>query len=153
MTLRFEVDDLDRPEVRALLAAHEAHCRGNSPPESCHMLDVSGLKAPGITVWTVWDAATLVGIGALKRLDRARGELKSMHVPVAARGKGYAPALLSHLIAEARAIGLQSLWLETGSMEAFAPARALYARHGFSECPPFDTYRLDPLSIYMMRAI
>lgn len=153
MSLRFEVDDLERAEVRALLEAHEAHCRGNSPPESCHMLDVSGLKVTEITVWTVWDDAALVGIGALKRLDDARGELKSMHVPASARGKGYAPALLSHLIGAAQSMGLSSLWLETGSMDAFAAARVLYAKHGFEECAPFGDYKVDPLSLYMMRVV
>ncbi|MBB5517206.1 putative acetyltransferase [Rubricella aquisinus] len=151
--LRFEVDDLARAEVRALLEAHAAHCRGNSPPESCHMLDLSGLKAPEITVWTVWDGSALVGIGALKQIDASNGELKSMHVPAAARGKGYAGALLTHLISQARERGLEALFLETGSMEAFAAARALYARHGFEECPPFGDYVLDPLSRYMTRPI
>jgi putative acetyltransferase len=34
-------------------------------------------------------------------------------------------------------------------MEAFAPARALYARYGFVVCEPFAGYRLDPNSVFM----
>ena len=49
------------------------------------------------------------------------------------------------MIAEARARGYQRLSLETGTQEFFAPARRLYRRHGFTECPPFGDYRLDPL--------
>ena len=39
--------------------------------------------------------------------------------------------------------------LETGTPDFFAPARRLYARHGFSECGPFGTYRPDPASTFM----
>jgi len=34
-------------------------------------------------------------------------------------------------------------------MEAFAAARALYARFGLEDCGPFGTYRLDPHSVFM----
>ena len=36
-----------------------------------------------------------------------------------------------------------------GSMAAFAPARSLYARYGFTECAPFADYREDPNSTFM----
>jgi putative acetyltransferase len=39
--------------------------------------------------------------------------------------------------------------LETGSMAAFAPARALYSRFGFVTCGPFGDYILDPNSVFM----
>jgi len=39
--------------------------------------------------------------------------------------------------------------LETGSQDFFAPARRLYARHGFVECGPFGSYALDPNSVFM----
>ena len=39
--------------------------------------------------------------------------------------------------------------LETGSDEFFAPARRLYARHGFTQCPPFGPYVPDPHSVFM----
>ena len=53
----------------------------------------------------------------------------------------------------ARAAGITSLWLETGSAKAFEPARRLYAAHGFVICPPFGRYREDPLSLFMTRAL
>ena len=65
------------------------------------------------------------------------------------RGRGIGVAILKHIVAEARARGYRRLSLETGSMAAFAPARALYAGFGFSECAPFDTYKLDPNSVFM----
>jgi hypothetical protein len=38
---------------------------------------------------------------------------------------------------------------ETGSMDAFALARALYAGFGFIVCPPFGDYVVDPNSVFM----
>ena len=72
-----------------------------------------------------------------------------MHTAAAARGRGVAGAMLSHLVATARSRGMSRLSLETGSSDYFAPARALYRRHGFVECPPFADYRPDPYSVFM----
>jgi putative acetyltransferase len=44
---------------------------------------------------------------------------------------------------------MSRLSLETGSWAYFAPARALYARHGFVECAPYGAYKLDPNSVFM----
>ena len=63
-------------------------------------------------------------MGALKRLDRLRGEIKSMRVADAWLGKGVGRAMLDHIICEARRVGLTSLWLETGSSASFAPEPA-----------------------------
>lgn len=147
--MHIKVDDLRAPEIAALLEAHLKLMRETSPPESVHALDLDGLRAPEVTFWTVWDGATLLGCGALKQLDPAQGEIKSMHTAAAARGRGVARAMLAHILAEARARGYRRLSLETGSMAAFAPARALYARFGFRDCPPFGDYLLDPNSVFM----
>ena len=53
----------------------------------------------------------------------------------------------------ARARGYRRLSLETGSMAAFAPARALYERFGFAYCAPFADYRDDPNSVFMTLAL
>jgi putative acetyltransferase len=91
----------------------------------------------------------VVGVGALKRLSAEHGEIKSMHTAEAARGRGVGSALLRQIIAAARARGMSRLSLETGSWAYFLPARALYARHGFVECPPFGEYQADPNSVFM----
>jgi putative acetyltransferase len=72
-----------------------------------------------------------------------------MHTAQAARRTGVGSAMLRHIIATARAGGMARLSLETGSWDYFAPARALYARHGFVECDPFGDYVLDPNSVFM----
>jgi putative acetyltransferase len=87
----------------------------------------------------------------LKRLDASAGEIKSMRVADAFLGQGVGRAMLEHIMTEARAMGLTSLWLETGSAPAFTPALRLYESAGFARCGPFGDYRLDPFSIFMTR--
>ncbi|WP_023851717.1 GNAT family N-acetyltransferase [Ponticoccus alexandrii] len=76
-----------------------------------------------------------------------------MHVARACRGRGLGATLLRHLLERAREGGATSSCLETGTQEAFLPARGLYAGAGFTECLPFADYRLDPLSVFMMRRL
>jgi putative acetyltransferase len=147
--MQIRIDDLRGPEIVALLLTHVEFCRAASPPESAHVLDLDGLRVPEITFWSVWDRPDLLGCGALKELDPAHGEVKSMHTVAKHRGRGVGLAVLKQIVAEARARGYRRLSLETGSMEAFAPACALYADFGFRECPPFGSYRLDPNSVFM----
>jgi putative acetyltransferase len=142
-------DDLRGPEIAALLEAHLNLMRSISPPESVHALDLDALRAPEITFWTVWDGAILLGCGALKEIDPAHGEIKSMHTAQAARGKGVARHLLQHVLEEARQRGYRRLSLETGSTGDFAAARGLYAGFGFAFCGPFADYALDPFSVFM----
>ena len=149
MSLQIRVDDLCGPEIKALLQAHLEIMAEHSPPESRHALDLEGLRAPAVTFWTVWDQADLVGCGALKALDDRHGEIKSMHTAKAHRGKGVAARLLRHILEEAELRCYQRLSLETGSMDAFLPARRMYEKFGFVECAPFADYRLDPHSTFM----
>ncbi len=147
------VDDLSGPGIVALLEEHLRDMRATSPPESVHALDLDGLRDPSVTVWTARDGAAVVGCGALKLLGPGHGEIKSMRTAATHRGRGIGTAMLRHLLAEARARGLTRLSLETGSQDFFAPARALYARHGFLPCPPFEGYTDDPNSCYFTTAL
>jgi uncharacterized protein (DUF924 family)/GNAT superfamily N-acetyltransferase len=147
--VRIVRDDLSRPEVRALLEEHLAHMYEVTPPESVHALDVDGLRQPDVTFWTLWQGAELLGCGALKEVAPDHGEVKAMRTPQALRGRGAAKALLAHIVSEARARGYHRLSLETGSMEAFRPARGLYERAGFGYCGPFAGYGPDPNSVFM----
>ena len=140
---------LDDERVVALLHAHLAWTQAQSPPESVHALDLSGLRSETISFWSAWDGDAVAGVGALKRLSPTHGEIKSMHTAAAMRGRGVASAMLAHILAEARARGLGRVSLETGSMDMFAPARALYRGYGFEKCAPFGDYREDPHSVFM----
>jgi putative acetyltransferase len=147
------VDDLSGPEIAALLAEHLRSMYLHSPPESVHALDLERLRAPDITMWTVWEERELLGCGALKELDRDHGEIKSMRTARRYLRKGVASALMRHMLAEARRRSYRRLSLETGSMAAFAPARELYRRFGFAPCGPFGEYVEDPNSVFMTREL
>jgi putative acetyltransferase len=134
-------DDLCAEAVRALLRYHLAGMHENSPPDSVFALDLSGLRVPEVTVWTVWNGEELMGIGALKELGDGSGELKSMRTHPDHLRKGVGALLLDHIVAEARARGLKRLSLETGSGPAFEPALALYRTHGFVDGEPFGDYK------------
>jgi putative acetyltransferase len=72
-----------------------------------------------------------------------------MHTAAAARRRGPGRSMLDHLLRVARDRGFRRVSIETGSVDAFAPARSLYAAAGFTLCDPFGDYRLSPNSTYM----
>jgi len=147
--MRIVLDDLSGPEVSNLIGEHLRNMHQLSPPESIHALGLEKLRQPDITFWTVWEGAELLGCGALKELDASHGEIKSMRTAAAHLRKGVASVMLRHILDEAKRRGYRRLSLETGSGEAFEPARTLYRRFGFAECGPFGHYVLDPNSAFM----
>lgn len=153
MHLDIRLDDLSGAATRELVTAHVTGMLANTPPESCHALDADSLAGKGALLWSAWVDGELAGIGALSPFGDDEGELKSMRVTESFLGKGIGRAILRHITDEARARGIRSLWLETGSGNDFAAARGLYASEGFVECPPFGEYRPDPLSTFMTREI
>jgi putative acetyltransferase len=152
-TMLIRVDDLAGPEICALLEEHLRNMYELSPPESVHALDLAALRRPEITFWTAWEGGALLGCGALKELDPAHGEVKSMRTASTHRREGVGRAMLEHIIAEARARNYVRLSLETGSMAAFLPARRLYESFGFTYCAPFADYTDDPNSAFMTRTL
>jgi putative acetyltransferase len=151
--LTFRVDDLSGAATRALVSRHLAGMHASSPPDAVHAFDIDKLRASDVTLWSAWLGDQIVGIGALKQLDAERGEIKSMRVADAFLGRGFGRAILDHILREARARRLRSLWLETGSVAAFDPAHRLYERAGFVRCGPFADYVDDGFSIFMTLAV
>ncbi|MEE4533737.1 GNAT family N-acetyltransferase [Bacillus velezensis] len=130
----FEVDitkdDVTAPDVIALLQEHLKSMTMHSPPESIHALNADRR-------------------GALKELNSRHGEIKSMKTAPHHVRKGAANRILRHMLEEARRRGYQRISLETGSMQAFLPARRLYEKAGFQYCDPFAHYKEDPNSLFM----
>ena len=147
--MELTIDDLTRPQVHALLAAHLEAMRAGSPACSVHALPLDSLRAPAVTVWTAWEGGELLGIGALKEIEPAHGEVKSMRTADAALGRGVATAILGEILVAARARRYARVSLETGADAPFHPAHRLYERHGFVDCAPFAGYEPDPLSRFM----
>ena len=144
-------DDPVADEVQALLTRHLAYAHEHSPPEHVHALDVSGLVDERVTFFGVRerDGGALLGIGALRHLDDTHAEIKSMHTAAEARGRGVARVLVERLLSVARARGYARVSLETGTDDAFRPARRLYESFGFAECDPFADYTRNTYSVCM----
>ena len=145
--------NFDHPEVNELLIKHFIELRSVSPDDSCHVLDIAGLKDPSIKFWSLWENNELMGSGALKILDQEHGEFKSIRVNDKFRNKGYGSKLINHLIDEAKKLNIRRLSLETGAGEFFMPARKLFTRCGFRDCEPFSDYKKNVNSIYLTKLI
>ncbi|GAA0548446.1 GNAT family N-acetyltransferase [Actinomadura livida] len=147
------VDDLSGTQIAGFLQEHVQEMRSITPLESKHALDLEALRAPDVTFWSVMDGGSVVGCGAIKRLDAAHAELKSMRTTPRRKRSGIASLLLEHVLTEAKRMGFARLSLETGSAEFFLPARKLYERFGFTYCEPFADYKPDPNSVFMTRSL
>ena len=143
------IDDPGAPDVRRLVETHLAFARAPTPPEDAHALEVDGLLDPTVTFFSFRRDGALLAVAALKRLDPEHAEVKSMHTAEMARRRGIGRRMIEHVIAVARGAGYRRLSLETGSMAAFMPARALYESVGFELCRPFGDYPDSPNSTYM----
>jgi putative acetyltransferase len=135
--------------VRCLLEVHLAYSYEFSPPEHVHALDIDGLLDPAVTFFSARRNGVLLAVGALKHLDDDHGELKSMHTSEQARRQGIGHAMLEHLLTVADQRNYRRVSLETGTMDAYAAARAMYGKAGFVRCEPFGQYTDNPFSLCM----
>ena len=145
--------NFDNPEVHVLLIKHFIELRSVSPEGSAHVLDIAGLKDPSIKFWSLWDGQNLMGIGALKFLDKEHGEFKSIRVSNKFKGKGNGLKVINYLINEAEKLNIKRLSLETGAGDFFLVARKLFNKCGFKTCKPFSHYKNDINSVYMTMLI
>ena len=147
------LDDPRADDVRTLLETHLAFSRAGTPKGYDFALDVDQLADPEVTFFSARISDRLVGVGALKRLDPSHAELKSMHTSEALRGRGVGRSIVEHIVAFAREQGYRRISLETGTTEAFAPARALYAATGFAPCEPFGDYAPSQYNTWMTMSL
>jgi putative acetyltransferase len=142
-------DDLSSGAVRDLVRLHLEGMRSHSPPGSVFALELSGLTAPKVAVWTAWKGEKIAGIGAMKDLGDRTGELKSMRTHPDFLRQGVAAALLEHIIGVAQASGMTRLSLETGSGAYFEPALSLYRRRGFVDGEAFSDYERSAFNQFL----
>ena len=153
MPIRTQIDDLSSHASQQLVSEHLAGMHGHSPPGHVNALAVDGLRAPGVTFWTAWQGDDLCGCAALKALSATCGELKSMRTRPAFLRQGVGQALLSEIVATARARGYTRLYLETGTGAPFEPAHALYRQNGFHWCDAFGDYEATAFNVFMVKAL
>ena len=151
--LSIRQDDLSGTQTRELLALHLSGMHRHSPPGSVFALDLSGLQATNVTVWTAWIEERIAGVGALKMLDHGRAEVKSMRTHPEFLRMGVAAAILEQIVRTARDQGVNVLSLETGSGPAFEPALALYRRWSFTEGKAFADYEQSAFNRFLHRKL
>ena len=145
-----ERTDPHHPQATALLKQSHALMQRLFPPEDNFYLDIDDLVAPNIHFFTARESEDILGTGALMVKD-TYGEVKSMFVSEAARGKGVAAALLRQIEDTAREENISFLKLETGNV--LHAAHRLYARHGFIECGVFGDYETGKSSLFMEKQL
>lgn len=132
--------DFEDARLQALLTLHLEGMHRHTPACGVHALDLTGLQAPGVTLYTLWHDEALLGMGALRRHPGDLAEIKSMRTHPDHLGKGVGRTILEHLIAEARRQGCHRLSLETGSGPGFDAALNLYGTRGFRKGEAFGGY-------------
>jgi len=149
MTIEFRRADFSDARLVAFLQAYLDELAPTAPAESRHALDLTGLEQPSVRLFVAYEGSDIAGTGALARMEPGHEELKSMRTDPARRGGGIASRMLSHLLEDARTRGVERVSLDTGSMDCFRPARALYAKAGFEVCEPYGRHIHDPNTVYM----
>ncbi|MDY0873033.1 GNAT family N-acetyltransferase [Dongia rigui] len=144
------IETPDQPDVRDMLAEGDAYYATLYPAESNHLVDISTLQGPQTSFYVARVDGRLRGIGAILR-QQSYGEIKRMYVDPKARGLKLGSRLLAALEADARAVGITCLRLETGVRQP--EAIALYVKSGYREIAPFGAYQLDPHSLYMEKTL
>lgn len=132
--------DFEDTQVQALLRLHIEDMNASSPPGTCFVLDVSGLKVPEISFYTAWDGAVLLGMGAIKEINSGAAELKSMRTDPRHLRKSVGENILRHLLGVARDRRYSRVSLETGTGLDFEAAVKLYEKHGFIKGDAFEDY-------------
>ena len=140
-------------ELAQILRAHWLFCTSSTPIEHVYALDASKLFAPDITVFSARIDGELVGVGAIRKLDAHHAELKSMHTLAEFRGSGVGKAMVAHIEDSAKSSGIERMSLETGTNEAFKPARELYKSLGYNSCDAFGDYVLSEDNMCMTKLI
>jgi putative acetyltransferase len=140
-------------ELAQVLQAHWLFCTSSTPIEHVYALDASKLFLPDITVFGARIDGELVGVGAIRKLDAHHAELKSMHTLAKSRGMGVGKAMVAHIEQFAQRSGIKRMSLETGTNEAFKPARELYKSMGYQSCEAFGDYVLSEDNICMTKLV
>ena len=153
MHVAITVEESLTDELAQVLQAHWLFCTSSTPIEHVYALDASKLFTPDITVFGARLDGELVGVGAMRKLDGEHAELKSMHTLAKSRGLGVGKAMVAHIEDFARSSGIKRMSLETGTNEAFKPARELYKSLEYRSCEAFGEYVLSEDNMCMTKLI
>jgi len=150
MPLSIATESAGSPEAVALLQGRDAELSALYTPEQSFRIPIEKHVRDEIIFLIARENGIAIGCGALQ-CHFGYGELKSMYVIPAARGKRLAQALVAALENLARDQGLSELKLETG-IYSHAAIRT-YECAGYARCERFGDYPFSPTSIYMTKTL
>jgi putative acetyltransferase len=150
-TVKVSIESPDAPGVLDLLTLSDEFHAALYPPESCYLLDVSELLAPGVTVVVARDDETAIGMGAIVERGDGTAEIKRMFVRAESRGTSTAGSILQFLEAVARDHSVTRIELETGPKQP--AAIAFYRRNGYLSIPNFGPYIGDEFSVCFAKTL
>lgn len=151
MPMSVTIESPRQPEIERLMQISDAFAAELYPPDSCYLLDVSELEAPGVTLFVARVDGEALGMAALVAKADTHPELKRLVVDDRARGQGLGGQLLAAIEQHARDAGASAIQLETGPLSA--AAIALYTKHGYVTIPNFGPYVGDEFSLCMEKAL
>ena len=129
---RYQLQDHDEVWDLHNLALNRVNAHGGNGlwDDDLHHVDEVYLRAGGEFLVGVLDGR-IVAMGALKRADAERAEIKRMRVHPDAQRSGHGSAVLHALETRALDLGYRTLSLDTTIGQA--AARAFYAHHGYQD--------------------
>ncbi len=145
-----EIKRADPRDFVSFLNASEDYAASLYPAESNHMLDVETLLRPQMNFFGVLVDGAVKGCGGFWAHEDYV-EIKRVWIDPSARGLGLSRKLMTVVEDEARVMGFKFARLETGISQP--EALGLYRALGYVDRGPFGDYKLDPLSVFMEKAL
>ena len=111
------------------------------------------MKLPNVHFLGAYVDGELIGCGAVKVPDGdgRYGEIKTVFVAEAHRGKGHSKTIMLELENHLRNIGVGIARLATGIKQP--EAVSLYARLGYVPCSPFGDHATDSMTVFMEKSL
>jgi putative acetyltransferase len=145
-----EIKRADPRDFISFLKASDDYAASLYPAESNHMLDVETLLRPQMNFFGVSVDGAVKGCGGFWAHEDYV-EIKRVWIDPSARGLGLSRKLMTVLEDQARVLGFKFARLETGISQH--EALGLYRTLGYVDRAPFGEYKLDPLSVFMEKAL
>jgi GNAT superfamily N-acetyltransferase len=146
--VRIEPADPAGADAQAALQRYLAEIAARIPLANTGPADadvVDDYRSPDGVFLLVWRGDTVVGCGAVRRLEPRVGEVKRMWIDPGARGRGLGRRLLASLEDWARVRGYERLRLDTH--EVLVEAIGLYEARGYRRIDRYHDYP-DPTHFF-----
>jgi ribosomal protein S18 acetylase RimI-like enzyme len=116
---------------------------------------ILGAGAPASQFLLIEIDGEVAGMGGIRTLRTGIAEMKRVYVRPEFRGSGLGRAVVERLMADARAFGFHTMFLDTSP--TLTAARGLYERLGFATIPPYPEVEVPALFhhfwIFMARSL